>query len=186
MARVEEANKSDGDSGQEPTLTGVPPWPGTPPAPPGATPQAPPKPSGRPPRPPIKLTPRRDSPSQARMVGRTIVKIDTRTVFVVSLLFYLCGLVVLLVAGIVLWIVASLAGGINSINHFIQQLFGYKSFNLIGFRVLFVTIAAGIVLTLLGTMVNVIIAAVFNLVSDVVGGVRVAVVEEKSERQPLV
>jgi hypothetical protein len=120
------------------------------------------------------------------MVGRTVVKIDTRTVFVVSLLFYLCGLVVLLVAGIVLWIVASLAGGIHSINHFIQQLFGYKSFNLIGIRVLLVTILAGIVLTLLGTAVNVIIAAVFNLVSDVVGGVRVAVVEERSERQPLV
>jgi hypothetical protein len=184
MARVEEVNQSDGDTRQQPSLTGPPPWPGSPPAPP----RTPPKASGRPPRPPVKLTRRRDSSSssQARMVGRTIVKIDTRTVFVVSLLFYLSGLVVVLVAGIVLWIVASLAGGINSINHFIQQLFGYKSFNLIGFRVLLVTIAAGVVLTLLGTLVNVIIAAVFNLVSDVVGGVRVAIVEERSERQPLV
>jgi hypothetical protein len=120
------------------------------------------------------------------MVGRTVVKIDTRTVFVVSLLFYLCGLVVVLVAGIVLWIVASLVGGISSINHFVEQLFGYKSFNLIGVRVLLVTILSGVVLTLLGTLVNVIIAAVFNLVSDVVGGVRIAVVEERSERQPLV
>lgn len=118
------------------------------------------------------------------MVGRTIVKIDTRTVFVVSLLFYLCGLVVVLVAGIVLWIVASIAGGIHSINHFIQQLFGYKSFNLIGIRVLFVTVLAGIVLSLVGTVVNVVIASVFNLVSDVVGGVRIAVVEERSERRP--
>jgi len=32
----------------------------------------------------------------------------------------------------------------------------------------------------------VVIAAVFNLVSDVVGGIRIAVVEERSERQPLV
>jgi hypothetical protein len=120
------------------------------------------------------------------MVGRTIVKIDTRTVFAVSLLFYLCGLVVVLVAGVVLWIVASLVGGINSVNHFVEQLFGYKSFSLIGFRVLLVTILGGVVLTILGTLVNVIIAAVFNLVSDVVGGVRIAVVEERSERQPLV
>ena len=43
-----------------------------------------------------------------------------------------------------------------------------------------------IVVTLLGTLVNVVIAAVFNLVSDVVGGIRIAVVEERSERQPLV
>jgi hypothetical protein len=120
------------------------------------------------------------------MVGRTIVKIDTRTVFVVSLLFYLCGVVVVLVAGVVLWIVASLVGGINSVNHFVEQLFGYKSFSLVGFRVLLVTVLGGVVLALLGTMVNVIIAAVFNLVSDVVGGVRIAVVEERSERQPLV
>ncbi len=120
------------------------------------------------------------------MVGRTVVKIDTRTVFVVSLLFYLSGVVVLLVAGVVLWIVASLVGGIDSINHFVEQLFGYKSFSIIGLRVLLVTILAGVVLSLLGTLLNVIIAAVFNLVSDVVGGVRVAVVEERSERQPLV
>ena len=182
MARVEEVPKSDGDSGQDRPTAAPPPWPGTPPAPPGT----PPKASGRPPRPPITLSPRRDGPSPARMVGRTVVKIDTRTVFVVSLLFYLCGLVVVLVAGVVLWIVATLVGGINSVNHFVEQLFGYKSFNLIGFRVLLVTILAGVVLTLLGTLVNVIIAAVFNLVSDVVGGVRIAVVEEKSERQPLV
>lgn len=182
MARVEEVPKSDGESGRDRQPSASQPWPGSPPTPPGT----PPKTSGRPPRPPITVSPRGDSPSQARMVGRTVVKIDTRTVFVVSLLFYLCGLVVVLVAGIVLWIVASLVGGISSINHFVEQLFGYKSFNLIGFRVLLVTILSGVVLTLLGTLVNVIIAAVFNLVSDVVGGVRIAVVEERSERQPLV
>ena len=182
MAQVEEVPRSDGESGRDQQTSAPPPRPGRPPTPPGT----PPKPSGRPPRPPITLAPRRDSPSQARLVGRTVVKIDTRTVFVVSLLFYLCGLLVVLVAGIVLWIVASLFGGINSINHFVEQLFGYKSFNLIGFRVILVTILAGVVLTLLGTLLNVIIAAVFNLVSDVVGGVRIAVVEERSERQPLV
>ncbi|TMM18155.1 MAG: hypothetical protein E6G01_04005 [Actinobacteria bacterium] len=181
MARVEEVKTSDGESGRSEPLSGPPPWP-SPPLPPGT----PPKASGRSPRPPLKLSARREAPSESRLVGRTIVKIDTRTVFVVSLLFYLCGLVVVLVAGIVLWIVASLAGGINSIDHFIQQLFGYKSFNLIGIRVLLVTIVAGIVVTLLGTLVNVVIAAVFNLVSDVVGGIRIAVVEERSERQPLV
>jgi hypothetical protein len=189
VARVEQVRRSDGEPGRDRPL-------GSPPEPPGATTQRlaaqsqGPSPSsgrsGSPPRPPLTLRARKEVEPRSRMLGRTIVKIDPRTVFVVSLLFYLSFLVVVLVAGIVLWIVASIAGGINSINHFIEQLFGYKSFNLIGFRVILVTILGGLILSILGTLVNVLIATVFNLVSDVVGGVRIAVVDDESEHQPLV
>src|SRR5437764_14431324 len=97
MARVEEVKTSDGESGRSEPLSGPPPWP-SPPLPPGPPPTA----SGRSPRPPLKLSARREAPSERRLVGRPIVKIATRPVCVVARLSYLRALAVVLGAGIVL------------------------------------------------------------------------------------
>jgi hypothetical protein len=111
---------------------------------------------------------------------RTLRQIDPWSVLRLSLLFYLCVLLVLLVAGIVLWNIASVFGVLHNFEKFIRQLFDLQSFTLHPVVALEAFALGGVLLVLLGTAVNVIAACLYNLISDVAGGVRVTVVEEES------
>ncbi|MGH9307609.1 MAG: DUF3566 domain-containing protein [Acidimicrobiales bacterium] len=124
--------------------------------------------------------------SQRRWVRRTMRRIDVGSVFRFSLVFYLALFVTFLVAGILLWIVASLAGAVHSLEHLISTLFGYQSFRFAGMRVLVATLIAGAIGVVLASLFSVLAAIIYNLVSDVVGGVNVVVEEEGPPRLPLV
>jgi len=87
-------------------------------------------------------------------------------------------LVVWLVAGSLLWVAASVTGLINNIERFVTDLFFLEYFQIRGGVVLLVAFVAGLVLVLLGTGINVIMAVVYNLTSDVMGGVEITVVEK--------
>ena len=122
----------------------------------------------------------------ARRVRRVIRRVDTWTVLRVSILFYLSVLVVLLVAGGLLWAVASAAGVIHNFEKFIKDLFSLDSFHLAGTAILEATAIGGLVLVIIGTGCNVLVAVIYNLISDVVGGVEVTVLEEDSSPRPVV
>ncbi|MBO0693627.1 MAG: DUF3566 domain-containing protein, partial [Acidimicrobiaceae bacterium] len=83
-----------------------------------------------------------------------IRRVDTWTVFKVSLFFYLLGLAVLIVAGIILWNVASTFGTIASIEKSIRTLFDLKTFQIKPRPLLEYSIAGGLVLAMLGTIMN--------------------------------
>ena len=112
--------------------------------------------------------------SSRRMVRR----VDTWTVFKLSLFFYLLGLLVLLVAGVILWNVASTFGTITSIQKTIRTLFVLNNFRLRSRPLLEYTAAGGLVLVILGTIVNTVAALIYNLISDIFGGIQVVVVTE--------
>ncbi len=103
---------------------------------------------------------------------RTLRRVDVRTVAAFSLLFNLALLVTVLVAGVVLWVAASVLGAIGSLDHLINQAFGYQSFHLVGSELFLITVLVGLILVALATVANVVMAVVYNLVSDVVGGLR--------------
>lgn len=103
---------------------------------------------------------------------RTLRRVDVRTVGAFSLVFNLTMLITVLVTGIVLWVAASVLGAIGSLDHLINQAFGYQSFHLVGSELLLSTFLIGLVLVGIGTVVTVVMAVVYNLVSDVVGGLR--------------
>jgi hypothetical protein len=109
---------------------------------------------------------------------RLVRRIDTWTVFKVSLFFYLLGLAILVVAGVILWNVASTFGTITSIQKSVKTLFVLNSFVLKPIPLLEYTAAGGGVLVVLGTLVNTTAAVLYNLISDVVGGIQVVVVTE--------
>jgi hypothetical protein len=113
-------------------------------------------------------------------------RIEPSTVLRFSLLFYLSLLVVFLVAGILLWLAASVTGVVDNVETFIKQLFALDSFHFVGFKLLFGTVLGGAVLTILGTGLNVLMAVLFNLVADVVGGIEVTVLEEGEGPKPVV
>lgn len=99
-----------------------------------------------------------------------------------SLVFYACMLVVALVAGVLLWAAASTTGVIDNVERFVKELFALESFRINGGLIFRSTLLGGAVLVLLGAGANVLLAVLYNLTSDVVGGVEVVVLEEEPVR----
>jgi hypothetical protein len=112
-----------------------------------------------------------------------IRRVDTWTVLRFSVLFYLSMLVVVLVAGVLLWVAASAAGAVDNFEKFVKDLFVLKSFNLRPGLIFRATFVGGLLLVLLGTGANVLMAVIYNLTSDVVGGIEVSVLEEDTARR---
>ena len=124
--------------------------------------------------------------SQGRRLRRVIRRVDPWSVLRFSLLFYGCMLLVGLVAGVLLWAAASTTGAIDNVERFIKELFALESFAFNGTLLLESTVIGGLVLVLLGTGANVLMAVLYNLTADVVGGIEVTVLEEEPARGPLV
>ncbi|HVF75993.1 MAG TPA: DUF3566 domain-containing protein [Acidimicrobiales bacterium] len=116
--------------------------------------------------------------AQGRRVRRVIRKIDPWTVLRFSALFYASMLVVVLVAGTLLWVAASSVGVIDNVEKFIKELFALESFRISGVKLFTSSAVGGLVLVLLGTGMNVLMAVVYNLTADIVGGVEVTMLEE--------
>lgn len=115
--------------------------------------------------------------AQGRRVRRVVRKIDTWSVLKVSGLFSLSLVLVLLIAGILLWLAGSAVGAIESVEKFMGAI-GFEDFTFIGSQLLRGFVAAGLVLVVLGTGFSVLVAVIYNLISDVVGGIELTVLEE--------
>lgn len=127
----------------------------------------------------------RERVSQGRRLRRVIRRVDPWTVLRFSMLFYGCMLVVGMVAGLLLWAAASTTGVIDNVERFIRELFALESFAFNGVLLLESTLIGGLVLVLLGTGANVLMAVLYNLTADVVGGIEVTVLEEEPARSPV-
>jgi hypothetical protein len=104
-------------------------------------------------------------------------KIDTWSVLKVSSLFFLSLVLVLLIAGILLWAAGTAVGAIDSVESFMQAI-GFEDFRFVGTQLLRGFTAAGLVFVLLGTGLSILVAVIYNLISDVVGGIELTVLEE--------
>ncbi|HET7487944.1 MAG TPA: DUF3566 domain-containing protein [Acidimicrobiales bacterium] len=124
--------------------------------------------------------------TQGRRVRRVVRRVDPWTVMRFSLLFYVCMLVVGMVTGLLLWGAASATGVIDNVERFIEELFSLDSFAFDGARLLVSSVIGGFLLVLLGTGTNVLMAVLYNLTADVVGGIEVTMLEEEPSRGPLV
>ena len=115
---------------------------------------------------------------RVRRVTRVLRHIDPWSTFKVGLLFSLVGYVVMLTAGALLWRVADSTGTLANIERWFTQ-FGWETFELKGGEVFHNAWIIGLfgVVALTGGLV--LLATLFNLVSDIVGGVRVTVLEEE-------
>src|SRR5262245_8261579 len=73
-----------------------------------------------------RRTPRPRQVYERRYV-QTIRSVDLWSVLKVSICFYLCALIVMLVAGVMLWWIASAAGVVENVEHLIGELVSNKS-----------------------------------------------------------
>lgn len=120
---------------------------------------------------------RRRQRVRARKVTRVIRRVEPWSVLRVSVVLYACLWLVLTVAGVILWQVARATGTLDNVEDFLATALADRSFTIDGKRVLLSSLAAGGVLLFAGTGLTVLLAVLFNLVSELTGGVRVAVVE---------
>jgi Transmembrane domain of unknown function (DUF3566) len=121
------------------------------------------------------------SPKQVyeRRYVQTIRSVDLWSVLKVAICFYLCALIVLLVAGMILWWIASAAGVVDNVEKFIGDLVDNKDFHFLSWQVLRATTLIGLVVVCILTVMSVLAAAFYNLFAELLGGVEVTVVEQE-------
>jgi Transmembrane domain of unknown function (DUF3566) len=119
---------------------------------------------------------------RARKVRRIVRHVDPWSVLKLALLFYICLYVVFLVAGLLLWNLATRAGVIDNVESFIEDMGAFESFEFEPKVIFQATALGGAVFTVMATGLTALGAVLFNLISDLVGGVRFTVIEEDSAR----
>ncbi len=119
---------------------------------------------------------------EARKVRRLVRHLDPWSMLKLSLLVSLCMWLIVMIAGVILWTVASNAGTIDSFEEFVNSSLSLQDWTLDG-SVIFRQFGLVSLLLALGFAAAVVIATlVFNLISDVIGGVWVSVIEEETAR----
>ena len=119
---------------------------------------------------------------RARKVRRLVRHVEPWSVLKVSLIFYFCLWVILLIAGVILWSFAVGSGTVDNVENFIQELFALESFEFNADEIFRASAIGGLVLVVAGSGFTVLMAVLFNLISDITGGVRFTVVEEETAR----
>lgn len=115
---------------------------------------------------------------RVRKVSRVLRSIDAWSVFKISIIFYLALYAICLVAGVLLWNVAYSTGTIDNLSNFFES-FGWKSFEFRGGEIFHNAWILGLFMVVGLTGLNVVLATLFNLIADLVGGVRLTVLEEE-------
>jgi hypothetical protein len=113
-----------------------------------------------------------------RRVTRVIRHVDPWSTFKVGLLFSAVAYVVGLTAGVLLWQVADNTGTLDNVERWFTQ-FGWETFEFDGGEIFHNAWILGLFGVVAMTGAIVLLATLFNLVSDIVGGVRVTVLEEE-------
>jgi hypothetical protein len=131
---------------------------------------APLRPDGRPPE--------RPSPGsrQARVVVR---KLGPWSVLKISFLFYLCVMVVVVGAMMILYGILGAIGALDSLTRLVRDLFADQSFRINGGWLFTRGVAIGLAMVVLWTLINVFVVFLYNLLSDVVGGIEVTLSERR-------
>lgn len=152
------------------------PTPATPAISPG--PFTAPAPATRPDRRPLRRPARR-----TRVVVRSV---GPWSVLRFSLFFYFCVWLIVFLALVIIYMLMSAVGAIDSLETLLGYLFstgqqstrGPTPIEINEGVVGLMTFFAGCVLTLVWSLVNVLVAFLYNLISDVVGGVEVTLAEK--------
>ncbi|MET0799767.1 MAG: DUF3566 domain-containing protein [Actinomycetota bacterium] len=127
----------------------------------------------------------RSAPRRTRVVVR---KVAPLSVLKFSLLFYVCLMLIVFFALVIVYVVLSAAGAIDSLEKVLGYVFGTGTTSTSGAepleidgRVVFTWgLVGGLFLAVVWAMINVFVALLYNLISDIVGGVEVTLAERPS------
>ena len=119
---------------------------------------------------------------QARRVRRIIRNIEVWSVLKISVLFYACLWAIFLIAGFLIWGVAESSGTVGKLESLITELFALDTFTFDGKQIFRGYALGGLVLAIAGSTMNVLMCLIFNLISDLTGGLRITMIEEETVR----
>jgi hypothetical protein len=114
---------------------------------------------------------------------RVIRHIDPWSVFRVALAAHLVLYFVLLLAGVLLWNVANATGTVDNVERFMES-FGWETFEFKGGELFHQAWILGLFAVVGFTGLAVLTATTFNLITDLVGGIRVTVIENRPQPRP--
>jgi hypothetical protein len=115
---------------------------------------------------------------RVRRVTRVVRHVDPWSVFKIALVANLVLYVIGLVSGVLLWNVANATGTVDNVERFFES-FGWSSFEFNGGQIYHSAWIAGLFLVVGLTGLAVLAATLFNLITDLVGGMRFTVLEEE-------
>jgi len=118
---------------------------------------------------------------QGRRARLVIRRVEPLTVLKVAVLFWASVYVILLVAALMLWSAATATGLRENVESFVGDLIAADDFKFQAGQILRASVAGAAVLVALGSFATVMMAVLYNLIADVVGGVAV-ILEETGRR----
>jgi transmembrane protein DUF3566 len=147
-----------------------------------ATPTTPPQ--GAEPTVPAGATPTprrglRSKPQRSRQARVVVRKVGPWSVLKLSFLFYLCVMAVFLGAMVILYGILSAVGALDSLTRLIRDLFADQSFEIHGDWLFTRGLMIGLGMVVLWTLINVFVVFLYNLLSDIVGGIEVTLSERR-------
>ena len=112
-------------------------------------------------------------------------KVGPWSVLKFSLIFYFCVMLIVWVALVIIYLILSAAGAVDSFAKLLGYLFangpsstrGPTPVRIDGVQVFTYLFVAGCVLTVVWSLINVFIAFIYNLISDVIGGIEVTLAD---------
>ncbi len=120
---------------------------------------------------------------RVRRVTRVVRHVDTWSVFKVAFVFNVILYSVCLTSAVLLWNVAHATGTVDNVEKFFEQ-FGWESFEFKGGEIYHNGWIGGLFVAVGLTGFAVLLATLFNLITDLVGGIRVSVLEEEVIAKP--
>ena len=117
---------------------------------------------------------------RVREVRRVIRHIEPWSALKVGLIFYTCVWGLSTIAIRILWNTAEDAGTIQKVESFIEDLFALEVFEFDSEQILRILFLGGLILVVGGTAITVVLVVLFNLISDLTGGVRFTMIEEET------
>ena len=113
-------------------------------------------------------------PRTSRVVLR---RVDPWAVLKVSALFWFSIVLIVLTAGVLLWAAAASVGLVSGIEDAMAG-FGFEDYEFLPGKILRGAALVGLVIAVAGTFGNVLLAVLYNLISDTVGGLRLTLSED--------
>ena len=129
----------------------------------------------------ISVADRVDEPRRPVQHRAVIYKIDPWSVAKVSLPFYICAIASVVGLLTLFWALLVGSGSVHSFEKFVEDT-GYSNFEFVPSQMFSAVRSAGLILVVVGTVSNVIMVTIFNLLSGLIGGLQVLTVDKPSRR----
>jgi hypothetical protein len=115
---------------------------------------------------------------RVRRVTRVVRHVDPWSVFKIAIVANIVLYLIVLTAGVLLWNVAYATGTVDNVERFFES-FGWASFEFNGGEIYHNAWIGGLFVVIGLTGLAVLLATLFNLITDLVGGMRFTVLEEE-------